>query len=86
MRVRAVSSVGRAPALQAGGRWFEPGTAHSLDPAHGAGSQPEALPAVTATAGLVRFLVRFGQVPKPRSADRARTAALRSDARRKSPA
>jgi hypothetical protein len=24
----AVSSVGRAPALQAGGRWFEPGTAH----------------------------------------------------------
>jgi hypothetical protein len=25
---RAVSSVGRAPALQAGGRWFEPGTAH----------------------------------------------------------
>jgi micrococcal nuclease len=35
---RAVSSVGRAPALQAGGRWFEPGTAHfsggrgSVDP------------------------------------------------------
>ena len=28
MRARAVSSVGRAPALQAGGRWFEPGTAH----------------------------------------------------------
>ena len=25
---RAVSSAGRAPALQAGGRWFEPGTAH----------------------------------------------------------
>lgn len=25
---RAVSSVGRAPALQAGGRPFEPGTAH----------------------------------------------------------
>src|ERR1700752_1174920 len=25
---RAVSSVGRAPALQAGGHWFEPGTAH----------------------------------------------------------
>jgi SAM-dependent methyltransferase len=27
---RAVSSVGRAPALQAGGRWFEPGTAHLM--------------------------------------------------------
>jgi hypothetical protein len=26
--LRAVSSAGRAPALQAGGRWFEPGTAH----------------------------------------------------------
>ena len=25
---RAVSSVGRAPALQAGGHWFEPSTAH----------------------------------------------------------
>src|SRR5689334_4315375 len=25
---RAVSSAGRAPALQAGGRWFEPSTAH----------------------------------------------------------
>jgi hypothetical protein len=30
--VRAVSSVGRAPALQAGGRWFEPGTAHAERP------------------------------------------------------
>jgi hypothetical protein len=30
MRIRAVSSVGRAPALQAGGRWFEPGTAHGF--------------------------------------------------------
>src|SRR5262249_43144544 len=29
-RPRAVSSVGRAPALQAGGRWFEPGTAHPI--------------------------------------------------------
>jgi hypothetical protein len=29
-RLRAVSSVGRAPALQAGGRVFEPRTAHSL--------------------------------------------------------
>ena len=28
MDLRAVSSAGRAPALQAGGRWFEPGTAH----------------------------------------------------------
>jgi hypothetical protein len=27
-KLRAVSSAGRAPALQAGGRWFEPGTAH----------------------------------------------------------
>jgi hypothetical protein len=27
---RAVSSVGRAPARQAGGHWFEPSTAHSL--------------------------------------------------------
>src|SRR5215216_414797 len=27
-QARAVSSVGRAPALQAGGRWFDPGTAH----------------------------------------------------------
>ncbi len=24
----AISSVGRAPALQAGGHWFEPGIAH----------------------------------------------------------
>ncbi len=30
-RLRAVSSVGRAPARQAGGHWFEPSTAH-LDP------------------------------------------------------
>src|SRR3712207_3145241 len=28
-RPGAVSSVGRAPARQAGGRWFEPSTAHS---------------------------------------------------------
>ena len=28
----AVSSAGRAPALQAGGRWFEPGTAHTERP------------------------------------------------------
>ena len=28
--VGAVSSVGRAPARQAGGHWFEPSTAHSL--------------------------------------------------------
>jgi hypothetical protein len=27
-RARAVSSAGRAPALQAGGHWFDPGTAH----------------------------------------------------------
>src|SRR5215208_1320428 len=27
-RARAVSSVGRAPARQAGGHWFEPSTAH----------------------------------------------------------
>jgi hypothetical protein len=27
---RAVSSVGRAPARQAGGHWFEPSTAHSV--------------------------------------------------------
>ena len=30
--MRAVSSVGRAPALQAGGHWFEPGTAHLEKP------------------------------------------------------
>jgi hypothetical protein len=30
-RPRAVSSVGRAPARQAGGHWFEPSTAHSPD-------------------------------------------------------
>src|SRR3954454_8930161 len=29
---RAVSSVGRAPARQAGGHWFEPSTAHSENP------------------------------------------------------
>ena len=28
--MRAISSVGRAPALQAGGHWFEPGIAHSI--------------------------------------------------------
>src|SRR5262245_40534330 len=33
-RPRAVSSVGRAPVLQAGGRWFEPGTAHCQPPPH----------------------------------------------------
>ena len=27
----AVSSAGRAPALQAGGHWFEPSTAHLQD-------------------------------------------------------
>src|SRR6476469_7213733 len=30
---RAVSSVGRAPARQAGGHWFEPSTAHSTEQA-----------------------------------------------------
>jgi hypothetical protein len=35
---------------------------------------------------LVRSLVRFGQVAKPRSAARARTTAFRSDALRKSSA
>src|SRR5436853_6118249 len=30
-RPRAVSSVGRAPARQAGGHWFEPSTAHPKD-------------------------------------------------------
>jgi hypothetical protein len=30
VRARAVSSAGRAPALQAGGHWFKPSTAHSL--------------------------------------------------------
>ena len=30
---RAVSSVGRAPARQAGGHWFEPSTAHTEIPA-----------------------------------------------------
>jgi hypothetical protein len=29
--IGAVSSVGRAPARQAGGHWFEPSTAHGLD-------------------------------------------------------
>ena len=28
--MRAISSVGRAPALQAGGHWFEPGIAHFI--------------------------------------------------------
>src|SRR6185312_7972402 len=32
-RARAVSSVGRAPARQAGGHWFEPSTAHPQAPA-----------------------------------------------------
>jgi hypothetical protein len=43
--VRAVSSVGRAPALQAGGRWFEPGTAHLTKNllASGAGCCPRLL-------------------------------------------
>ena len=37
-RTRAVSSVGRAPARQAGGHWFEPGTAHLGSPGNGASS------------------------------------------------
>ena len=37
----AVSSAGRAPALQAGGRWFEPGTAH-LAPSAGGSYRPGA--------------------------------------------
>ena len=35
MRTRGVSSAGRAPALQAGGRRFDPGTLHDLFPGHG---------------------------------------------------
>src|SRR6187455_756753 len=31
---RAVSSVGRAPARQAGGHWFEPSTAHLVKAPH----------------------------------------------------
>src|SRR5262245_8073511 len=37
--LRAVSSAGRAPALQAGGRWFEPGTAHLIPPGALPGAQ-----------------------------------------------
>jgi hypothetical protein len=33
-RTRAVSSVGRAPARQAGGHWFEPSTAHLTEAPH----------------------------------------------------
>src|SRR5215208_4835159 len=44
--VRAVSSVGRAPALQAGGRWFEPGTAQQKGP----GDRPFLLPAMAVRA------------------------------------
>ena len=29
--VRVISSVGRAPALQAGGHWFEPGITHFIN-------------------------------------------------------
>ena len=46
MRQRAVSSVGRAPARQAGGHWFEPSTAHPPDPA-----QPSGIRAVPLHAG-----------------------------------
>jgi hypothetical protein len=41
--LRAVSSVGRAPALQAGGRVFEPRTAHRVDHAGLQGSKSEPL-------------------------------------------
>src|SRR6478672_8335004 len=36
-RDRALSSVGRAPARQAGGHWFEPSSAHLLNPLHRGG-------------------------------------------------
>ena len=35
--LRALSSVGRAPARQAGGHWFEPSSAHSRNPLETAG-------------------------------------------------
>jgi hypothetical protein len=60
MRLRGVSSAGRAPALQAGGRRFDPGTLHQFcchwcDPAvHGpslaAGAEFFARPQLTETA------------------------------------
>jgi hypothetical protein len=49
----AVSSAGRAPALQAGGRLFEPGTAHYPEPALRAG------PAIAARVRQV-FRTLFG--------------------------
>src|SRR5438105_2664987 len=43
----AVSSVGRAPARQAGGHWFEPSTAHKsvvrMSRAHARGGDPQSV-------------------------------------------
>jgi hypothetical protein len=58
----AVSSVGRAPARQAGGHWFEPSTAH-----HGKASQIEAFRflARKRLAGLGRNLAAADAADKP---------------------
>ena len=61
-RLRGVSSVGRAPALQAGGRRFEPGTLHSGgavpvedDGLEAAAAPPESLlPAARTTCSRAR--------------------------------
>jgi hypothetical protein len=46
MRLRGVSSAGRAPALQAGGHRFDPGTLHRLN---------------QLVEGLLRFVVLAGR-------------------------
>ena len=71
-RQRAVSSVGRAPARQAGGHWFEPSTAH-CDRARDAGpTQPSG---ATREPGSLRFH-RYGR--KRSAIARLNPAAIRA--------
>src|SRR4026209_2776735 len=59
----AVSSVGRAPARQAGGHWFEPSTAHSLEERHDRGRRQtmNAPASITVTPVLVADLLAEGE-------------------------
>src|SRR6266508_3801975 len=85
MRMRGVSSAGRAPALQAGGHRFDPGTLHWKVAAHRAGARRRRLRGAywTSSCGSSRQSTRMARAsadrPRPqrcRDADRPRRRAV----------
>ena len=62
----AVSSVGRAPARQAGGHWFEPSTAHHRNPLETAGFSLSGVRLRSPKRRCGRIVVGFGQSRRSR--------------------